>query len=147
MKKTIVLVVLACSVLVLGQGGNSATEEKLVQMENELWAAWKTHNVEPFKKYMGDGINVAGAGIAMPDDLLKEIADTACTINGYSVDKPTFKWLDKNNVLVTYHATQDVTCGTEKLPAAVWATSLWVKKGGNWKAMFHQETPASEKKE
>lgn len=146
MKQIIALVVLACSVLAFAQGGNSATEEKLGQMEKDLWEAWKTHNVEPFKKSMSDALDVGSGGIVGTDQMIKEIASTECTVNGYALDKPTFKWLDNNTALVAYHATQDATCGTEKLPPAFWASSIWVKKGGEWKSVFHQETPAAEKK-
>jgi hypothetical protein len=147
MNKAIAVVVLACSVFAFGQGGNSATEQKLTQLEKDLWEGWKTHNVEPFKKSMNDAIDVAGSGIANADQVAKEIGSTECTINGYSIDSPTFKWIDKNITLMAYHATQDATCGTERLPGAVWASSLWVKKGGEWKSVFHQETAATEKKE
>jgi hypothetical protein len=147
MNKTVAVVVMACSALAFGQGGNSATEQKLTQMEKDLWEAWKTHNVEPFKKNMNDGIDVGSGGIINAEAMIKEIGSTECTINGYAVDSPTFRWIDKNTALMTYHATQDGTCGTEKLPGAVWASSLWVKKGRDWRAAFHQETPAAEKKE
>lgn len=146
MRKAIAVVVLACVALAFGQGGNSATEEKLGQMEKDLWEAWKTHNVDPFKKSMSDALDVGSGGIMSTDQMIKEIASTECTVNGYALDKPTFKWLDKNTALMAYHATQDGTCGSEKLPAAVWASSIWVKKGGEWKSVFHQETPATEKK-
>jgi hypothetical protein len=146
MKKLIVVLVLACAACAFGQGGNSATEQKLTQMENELWAGWKAHNAEPFKKYLGDFTSVTGTGVGDSELTIKGISSPDCTVQGSTIDSTNFKWLDKNSVLMTYHATQDATCGTEKLPPAVWASTLWVKKGNEWKAMFHQETTASEKK-
>ena len=147
MKRTIAICALAFSAMAFAQGGNSATEQKLNQMEKDLWEGWKTHSTEPFKKSMSDAIDVSGGGIASSDQIQKEIASAECTVNSYSIDDPTFKWIDKKTALLAYHATQDATCGNEKLPPAVWASSLWVNKGGTWTSVFHQETPAREKKD
>ncbi|HEX4343161.1 MAG TPA: nuclear transport factor 2 family protein [Verrucomicrobiae bacterium] len=122
--------------------GQTSTEQTLTQTEKGLWEGWKTHNAEPFKKVMSDGIADLGAdGIQTGDQLLKNMASTDCTVSSYSMDTPTFKWIDKNTVLMVYRASQDATCNGEKVPPAVWASTLWAKKGADWKAMFHQETP------
>ena len=121
---------------------NSATEQNLTQTEKGLWEAWKNHDVEPFKKVMADGIDVGTGGIRTGDQVIKEMGSTQCTVTSYSLDTPTFKWIDKDTVLMTYRASQDATCNNEKAPPVVWASSLWVKKNGNWKAIFHQETAA-----
>ena len=46
-------------------------------------------------------------------------------------------------VILTYKADQDVTCGGQKMPSTVYASSIWKKQGGKWWAAFHQETPAA----
>jgi hypothetical protein len=122
--------------------GDSATEQKLTQMEKGLWEAWKNHDAEPFKKVMDDSIDVGTGGIRNGDQLIKDMGSTTCTVTSYSLDTPTFKWTDKNTVLIVYRASQDAACGDQKMPPTVWATSLWVKKGGAWKSVFHQETAA-----
>jgi hypothetical protein len=146
MKKLVAVGVLACAVMAFGEGDNSATEQKLTQMENELWAGWKAHSPEPFKKYLGDFTSITGSGVGDSEMTIKGISSPDCTIQGSTIDSTNFKWMDKNSVLMTYHATQDATCGSEKLPPAVWAATLWTKKGGDWKAVFHQETTATDKK-
>jgi hypothetical protein len=145
MKRAIVVAMLACAMLAFAEGGNSATEQNLTKMEKDLWEAWKVRDVEPFKKAMGDSLDVGGGGIRTADQLLKDIGSTECTVTSYSVDSPTFKWIDKNTALMAYRANQDATCGGDKLPGTVWASSLWVKKNGGWKFVFHQETAANKK--
>ena len=140
MNRFIVVSLLACAIAFAQN--NSATEQNLTQTEKGLWEAWKNHDVEPFKKVMADGIDVGMGGIRTGDKLLKDIGSTQCTVTSYSLDTPTFKWIDKETVLMTYRASQDATCDNEKAPPVVWATSLWVKKNGSWKALFHQETAA-----
>jgi hypothetical protein len=143
MKRMIVAAMLACATLALAEGNNSAVEQNLTQTEKGLWEAWKARDVEPFKKVMADGVDVGGGGVRSGDQVIKDIGSTQCTVTSYSLDPPTFKWIDKNTVLMAYRASQDATCGGDKVPEAVWASSLWVKKNGGWKAVFHQETPAT----
>jgi hypothetical protein len=139
-----VAALLAFAMFAFAEGGNSATEQTLTQTEKGLWEGWKGHDAEPFKKVNMDGaIDVGTGGIRMGDQLVKDMGSTMCTVTSYSLDTPTFKWLDKNSVLMVYRANQDAVCADQKLPPVIWATTLWVKKGGAWKAMFHQETAAS----
>ena len=143
MKIIIVVAILACATLALAEGNNSAIEQTLTQTEKGLWEAWKARDVEPFKKVMADGVDVGGGGVRSGDQVIQDIGSTQCTVTSYSLDTPTFRWIDKNTVLMAYRASQDATCGGDKVPNSVWASSLWVKKKGDWKAVFHQETPAT----
>jgi hypothetical protein len=128
----------------MGGGANSATEQKLAAMEKDLWEAWKNHDAEPFKKNMSDdSVNVNMGGVEGTAEVVKEISEPLCKVTSYSLSDTKFTWLDKNTALMTYKATQDVTCGDQKQPDTVWASSVWMKKGKDWKAVFHQETPAA----
>lgn len=44
---------------------------------------------------------------------------------------------------MTYKAKQDTTCGGNKVPAEVVASSVYVNKGGKWLAASHQESPVT----
>ncbi len=147
MKKFALALVLITAFATFSSGvsqAQSATEQKLPQMEKELWEGWKMHNADAFTKYLtSDFLNVSADGVAGRDETVKGIASTECTVNTYVLGDTKFVWVDKNTVVMQYHATQDATCGGHKLPDAVWASSLWANKGGSWKAVFHQESPAS----
>ena len=71
----------------------------------------------------------------------EDAGSSDCKVNSYSLEDTKSTWVDKDAVLLTYKASQDAVCASQKLPSAVWASSLWVKKGSEWKAAFHQETP------
>jgi enamine deaminase RidA (YjgF/YER057c/UK114 family) len=49
--------------------------------------------------------------------------------------------LEKNAVILTYKAMQDVTCNGTTVPPTVRASTAFVQRGGKWLATFHQETP------
>jgi hypothetical protein len=125
------------------KGKSDGTEQKLSQMEKDLWEAWKNHDVEPFKKAMAaQSVNVSSGGVAGTEQALKNLGSSDCKVKGYSLADTNFTWLDKNTVLMTYKADQDATCNGQKIPGTVWASSVWVNKDKQWKAAFHQETPA-----
>ncbi len=48
---------------------------------------------------------------------------------------------ENKTAILTYKAMQDGTCDGKTLHASVWATSIYVKRGGKWVSNFHQETP------
>ena len=125
------------------KGKSNDTEQKLSQMEKDLWEAWKNHDVEPFKKAMApQSVNVSSGGVAGTEQAIKDLGNSDCRVSNYSLADTKFTWFDKNTVLMTYKADQDATCKGQKVPATVWASSLWVNKDKQWKAAFHQETPA-----
>ena len=152
----VVLLIAALATAALGQmddmhhakpkakmSANEATEQKLVEMEKSLWEAWKNHDSAPFQKMLSsDSVNITPSGVAGTEQAVKDAASPDCKVNSYSVEDPKAIWVDKDAVLLTYKATQDADCGGQKPPATVWASSLWVKKGTEWKAAFHQETAA-----
>src|ERR1700693_5757368 len=122
---------------------NAATEQKLVDMEKSLWEAWKNHDSAPFQKLLSsDSVNVNPMGVTGTEQAVKDIGGSDCKVNTYSVEDPKATLDEKDAVLLTSKATQDAVCGGQKVPETVWASSLWVKKGNEWKAAFHQETPA-----
>ena len=122
--------------------GNAATEQKLIEMEKSLWEAWKNHDSGAFQKALiPESVNVTSMGIQGTEQAVKDAGSTDCKVNSYSVEDTKSTWVGKDAVLLTYKAVQDVACASQKLPSAVWASSLWVKKGNEWKAAFHQETP------
>jgi hypothetical protein len=120
------------------------SEEKIVQIEKDLWEGWKNHDLAPFKKVIPpESIDVTAEGIMGADEMLKTIGSSECTVNSYSIEGAKVTWLNKTTALLTYKGNQDAICGGQKAPAAVWASSIWVNQKGEWKNVFHQETPAA----
>jgi hypothetical protein len=122
---------------------SAAAEQKIEQMEKALWEAWKSHDMEPFKRDMAArSVNVSAGGAAGTEQALQELGNSDCKVASFSLSDTKFTWYDKNTVMMTYKASQDAVCGGQKVPDTVWASSLWMNQGGQWKAAFHQETPA-----
>ena len=126
--------------------GNAASEQNIFQIEKTLWEAWKNHNAQPFQQNMSqNAVDVSPSGVKTgQQQVVQDLTSGNCQVNSYSLSDQKFTWYDPNTVLLTYRADQDATCGGNKLPSSVYASSLWVNQGGKWQAAFHQETAASQ---
>ena len=150
----IALLTLAAAAAVLGitQGsgagkGGEALKASLVKMEKEAWEAWKNKDRAYFDKFLATpSINVHGGGVDDRARILTAITDTTCDVKSYGFDESSFRvtMLDNNTAILTFKGTQEATCGGQTLPAAVWASTVFVKRGNKWLAAFHQETPATQ---
>ena len=117
----------------------------LADRETKLWEAWKNHQAAPFQEAMSeDSILVGGTGVDAKAQAISEITGPECTITDYALSDFKVTMFDKDAAMLTYKATQHGTCGGMTVPATVVASSLWVKRGGKWYAVFHQESPAPE---
>lgn len=146
MKRLTVLVLLMCAaaVSVAQTGGKNAdTEKKIVEMEKQLWQAWQDKKAQPFREMLTkESIGVSPMGVMRGAETnAAEIEKGGCEVKSWEIHEPKVDWIDKNTALLTYHAVQDATCGGQKIPEAMWASSLWVKQKDKWQAAFHQESP------
>jgi hypothetical protein len=122
---------------------NSATEQKVQNLEQSMWEAWKNHDGKPFEQYLSDdSINIAGGTMDKGKAAaVKGVTSGSCQVNNFALSDYNYTWVDDNTVIVTYKATQDATCNGKKVPDSVIASSIWTKKGDKWLSPFHQETP------
>jgi hypothetical protein len=117
--------------------------KKLSAMETKLWEAWKNKDTKPFQATLAsDSIMVGDSGTSGKTNAIKELESMACDVKSYSLSDWKLTMINSSAALLTYKGTQDATCGGTTSPPAVWASSIWVNRGGKWLAFSHQETPA-----
>jgi len=114
----------------------------IISTEKKLWEAWKNKDTKPFKANLSaDSIMVSDTGVADKATAIKGLESMACEVKSYELSDIKVMFLNSSAALVTYKSTQDATCGGQQVPAAVWASSAYVMRGGKWLAASHQETP------
>ena len=119
------------------------SQKMIVATEKKLWTAWKNKDTKPFSANLtADSVMISDMGVASKADLLKEMAGSQCEVKSYELSDIKVTFLDSSAALITYKATQDGTCAGQALPATVWASSAYVKRGGRWLAASHQESAA-----
>ena len=117
-------------------GGLEAT---LVANERRLWELFAKKDVAGIKRFIAPrAVSVYASGIHDFDP--ERIA--ACEIKNYELGDFRVVRVSADAGIVTYSATQDVTCGDHKGPAKVFASTTWVRRGGRWLSLFRQESPA-----
>jgi hypothetical protein len=150
MKRSLIITVLiiATAILALGQtksaSMNSSEKEALIALEKQAWEAWKTKDGKFFQGLLSEeSIGVGDSGVAKKATIVKDIAGSDCEVRSYSLDNYEVVMLDPNTAILTFKADQDATCKGKVVPARVWASSVYIKRGGKWLSAFHQETPVT----
>lgn len=128
-----------------GGGGAAAAAAEATTREKQLWDALKNRDHDAFGKMLSDD------AIYVSSDV---IGDKAATVNGVKNFAPTeitlSDWktlaLDADAVIVTYTVNAQGTSGGQPLPpGALRASTAWVKRGGEWVAVYHQDCPVEER--
>ena len=115
----------------------------IIATEKKLWEAWKNKDFKQFKTSLSaDSIMIGDMGTANKATAIKDLESLACEVKSYEMSDIKVTFLNSSAALMTYKSTQDATCGGQPVPAAVWASSAYVMRGGKWLAASHQETPA-----
>ena len=118
------------------------SQRMIIATEKKLWEAWKNKDFKPFRANLSaDSIMISDMGVANKTEAVKAMEGTPCEVKSYELSDIKVTFLNSSAALITYKGTQDATCGGTQVPAAVWASSAYVMRGGKWLAASHQETP------
>jgi hypothetical protein len=126
-------------------GDKAAMTAAVTAKEKQLWDALKNKDHEAFAKMLSsDSVYVSSDVVSF---------DKAATVNGVKDFAPSevnlSEWksvmLDEDAVVVTYTLNVKGTAGGQPIPAgAMRASTAWVKRGGEWLAVYHQDGPVEE---
>ncbi len=115
---------------------------RLIATEKKLWEAWKNKDAKPFKANLSaDSVMIADSGVSGKDQAIKDLTEAPCEVKSYTLSDFKVTFLSSGTALLTYKGAAEGTCGGAAIPS-VWASSLYVNRGGKWLAASHQETPA-----
>jgi hypothetical protein len=118
------------------------SQRMIIATEKKLWEAWKNKDFKPFRANLSaDSIMISDMGVANKTEAVKAMEGMPCEVKSYELSDIKVTFLNSSAALITYKGTQDATCGGTQVPAAVWASSAYVMRGGKWLAASHQETP------
>jgi len=122
----------------------SSDETLIRELEAKSWVAWKNHDASFFEQILSeDHVEVHSYGVVGKAAVVDGVRSLACAVRTYSVGPLSLTQVSTDAVLVTYRAEQDTTCGEQKVPSPVWATSLYAKRAGRWVNVMYQQTPVA----
>jgi hypothetical protein len=143
------LPLIAIALLAFASLGNAQTAPKtkpvldkmIVEKSRATWEAYKSRNVAAMKALTAD--DYASNSLTGASNLKQDI-DTIdkLTIENYSIDDPKVSWVTKDVAILRYKC--DLKGSYDGKPfAPVYATEVWVNRGGKWQIVSYQETPVS----
>ncbi len=155
MRKNLYLVVtilLAVAILSLPETGaasksKSKTQEGgsldqlIVSKSKETWEAYKNRNVAAIKALAAE--DYASYSLSGPSSLQEDIANIdKLTIESYTLDDPKVSKVTKDVVILRYKC--DLKGSFDGKPfSPIYATEVWVNRGGKWLIVSYQETAVS----
>ncbi|MEZ5426780.1 MAG: Rid family hydrolase [Pyrinomonadaceae bacterium] len=121
----------------------SKVEAEIIALEKQAWAEWKNANRKFIEDYVADdAFFVYPEGVINKSQIIEAVG--SCQFKSYSLEDFKVKILDKNAVLISYTANQNIICNGKPAPKTVRSTSVYVKRGGKWFSTFYTETAVSD---
>ncbi|MGH9904665.1 MAG: nuclear transport factor 2 family protein [Pyrinomonadaceae bacterium] len=116
-------------------------QQTLANRSKEVWEAYKTRNVAAMKALTAD--DYAAFTQAGPTNLQEDIATIdKLTIESYTIDDPKVSQVTKDVAILRYKC--DLKGSFEGKPfKTVYATEVWVNRGGKWLIVSYSETPVA----
>ena len=104
-----------------------------------IWDAVVKKELAVLEDFLADDfLDVSDVGVFTKSDTLKLIPDL--DVSSYSLSEFKLIVLNKDAAIVTYKAEQHWTIKGKDEPSNVRASSTWVRRGGKWRIVFHQES-------
>ncbi|MEO6655844.1 MAG: nuclear transport factor 2 family protein [Pyrinomonadaceae bacterium] len=118
------------------------TKEALMTLEKGGWEAWKNRDTKwSEENYSAKGVGFGKDGRQDKAAMIKAMTEAKCDIKSYSLSDDQMTMLGADVAVLTFKGTQDGTCDGKKVPAAVWASSVYVRESDKWKALLYVENP------
>lgn len=129
-----------------GRGRENALAEILVAHERQLWEAIKKNDRNALENLMADDLLwVSGGGADTKSPALERLSEIYLTDD--SLDDFKVTKLNKAASVVTFKAVNPGSNNKQLASTPTYHTSIWIKNGGKWRVVFHQQTPAGKETE
>jgi Domain of unknown function (DUF4440) len=129
-------VLLAATTLCFAQTGNR--DQAIIARSRSVWEAYKSRNVAAMKAMSApEYVAFTQAG----PSTLKQDVDTIAklTIDSFSIDEPKVTWATKDVAVLRYKCNLAGSYDGKPFKP-VYATEVWVNRGGKWQILSYSET-------
>lgn len=123
-------------------GSSGRLQTTVYDLEHRLAVAEKQQDKRFFQQALDDQlVYVAYNGLVF--DKAKLLSSMKYVdVNNYSIKNLKMRSLGPRAALVTYDLDINANVAGTKLPHKQYASSVWLRRAGQWKLVFHQATPA-----
>lgn len=122
-------------------------EETIIAHEKQIIEAINKKDQAAFKGLVSQDALVVGMhGPIKAAEALPILFGPDYKSEGGAIESPQVKMMDKDAYMITYKATTTESYKGESMTNSVYASTLWIKQGDKWMAMFHQVTQVPDEK-
>lgn len=115
--------------------------DAIIAKEKQVTDALIKKDQKAFESLVAPDAILSGADGRMSIKDFKQMAfGPAMSITSSTIDDPQVMMIDKDAAIITYKSTGSGTMNDKPMSGTSYATSIWVKRGNNWVAIFHQES-------
>lgn len=141
---TVAVLTVALAAPALAQTDRAAAEKQIVANERAVTAAFEKRDAATIQKHLlPDGAAVDGMGPSGVADVLKILSEFKIQ-PGSKIESVRMLWVDDNTAVHIHKWIGKGTVMGQPIPSPTWASTVWTRRGGQWLAVFHQETAAIE---
>ena len=118
------------------------SNDALLALEKSAYEAWKSRDAKFWNTFLSDRFVGYGSSGKLDKAAAKaQYTGADCAITSFALSDEQVRPLGAAVALITHKTTVDGTCSGQKVPAATWAASVYVRDGAHWKGAFHAEAP------
>lgn len=123
--------------------GDAALTDALLTVERKGWEAWKAKDAKVLGETTTKDVVVVDTmgKVTMGADVMKMwTTDNPCNVSSVSLSDAKGTSIAKDAAILVYKGTAVGSCGDMKLEP-LWGTSVFIKEGDAWKAVYIFESP------
>lgn len=122
-------------------------EKELLELENRYWQAIKKRDVNAAMQLTEFPCLVAGAsgiGSIDKDTFVKMMTGAKYTLHEFEIKDPQVRLLEDDVAAVAYKVHEELTVDARKVSLDAADSSVWVRRGGQWRCALHTESLAGD---
>ena len=147
----VIMLLLASTICITGTSAASnprsdsaagdSLEQMIISKSKATWDAYKSRNIAAIKALSGE--DYVAYTLAGPSNLQQDIATIdKLNIESYTLDNPKLLRVSKDVAILRYKC--DLKGNFDGKPfRPVYATEVWVNRGGKWQIVSYSETPVN----
>ena len=127
--------------------GSDALTDAIMAVEKKGWEAWMKQDAKALEETTSKDVAFVDAGGKATfgqAEVIKEWTNGQCKVSSVDVSDGKASMINADVAILTYKGTAVGTCGDMKLES-LWGTTVAIKEGNNWKAVYIFETPMAKK--
>jgi hypothetical protein len=126
---------------------STTVEKEILELENRYWDAIKSRNIEEAMRLTDFPCLVAGAsgvGLIDKETFRKMMSGASYTLHDFEIKDAKVNSPSDDIALVAYKVHEELTVDGKKVSMDAADTSVWVRRGGEWRCALHTESLAGD---